>query len=55
MLRRIPVIGVLIGFLALLMLIPMVKAVLVGEWRVARAFLYSAIFGVLASASIAVL
>ena len=55
MLRRIPVIGVLIGFLALLMLIPMTKAVLAGEWRAARAFFYSAIFGILASGSIAVL
>lgn len=55
MLRRIPVIGLLIALLALLMLVPMTHAIIDAEWRVARGFLYSSIFAMMSSASIAVL
>ncbi|MEM6497246.1 MAG: TrkH family potassium uptake protein [Pseudomonadota bacterium] len=41
---RLPILPMLVGFLAIVMLIPAVYASFQEEWRIARAFLHSAIF-----------
>ncbi|MEM7743490.1 MAG: potassium transporter TrkG [Pseudomonadota bacterium] len=52
---RFPVIGILLGLLALMMLLPATQAAISGEWLQARGFLYPALFGVLVAASVSVL
>ena len=55
MLRRVPVIALMLGLMALMMLVPALQAATENEWRSARGFLYPALFGLLVSAAIAVL
>lgn len=55
MISRIPVTALLIGILAALMLVPALQAAIEGEWRSARGFFYSGLFGILAAAALAVL
>ena len=55
MLHRFPVIALMLGLMALLMLVPALQAATESEWRSARGFLYPALFGVLVAAAIAVL
>lgn len=55
MIRRIPVIALLVGLLAALMLVPALQAGIADDWRTGRGFLYSSLFGMLAAATAAVL
>ncbi|MEM7189592.1 MAG: potassium transporter TrkG [Pseudomonadota bacterium] len=55
MLRRVPVIALLLGFMALAMLIPMAHAAISADWRVSRGFLYAALFGLFLAGSVALL
>ena len=55
MLRRVPVVSLMLGILALLMLVPMTQALTAGEWRNARGFLYPAIFNLFIAAALGAL
>lgn len=53
--RNLPVLGLLMAFVAALMLVPALQAALEAEWRIARGFLYPALFGFLGAISLMVL
>lgn len=55
MLHRVPIIAVLLGLMALMMLVPVLFAVSEADWRSARGFLYPALFGLFVAAAIATL
>ncbi|MEM1161367.1 MAG: potassium transporter TrkG [Pseudomonadota bacterium] len=55
MLRRVPIIALLLGLFAGAMLIPSLHAAINGDWKVARGFLYPSLFGFLFSSAIGVL
>ena len=44
MLYRVPVVGLMLGALAVLMLVPMCLGVISADWKVARSFLYTSLF-----------
>lgn len=55
MVARLPVVALLIGLLAILMLLPVVQAATEYQWRASRAFLYAAIGCMFVAAALSVL
>ena len=55
MTSRVPIVALLLGIMALLMLVPAIQAASDSEWKNARGFFYPALFGLFMSGSIGVL
>ncbi len=55
MINRVPVVALLIGIMSIIMLVPSIQAASDGDWKSARGFLYSAMFGFFIALSLGVL